>query len=196
MVSYFGLYSISGELDNFIVLKDSKQINWRILLPSIVALQVAFMIQIVKNYRKRAAIARALGQESGASFLGATGLTTLFNALTQTTTTFCANGQCFTLYSNTISSNMAAFGVSVTGVNVYLIPICCCLLSYSIWQVYKTKRDCTYKPFLMTLVGAVLIILDNFVIGDTYQLHNVPSWIGNILLIAGVIWSSKDAAKE
>jgi len=44
MVSYFGLYSISGELDKFIVLKDSKEINWRILLPSIVALQVAFMI--------------------------------------------------------------------------------------------------------------------------------------------------------
>lgn len=150
----------------------------------------------MKNYRKRAAISKALGQDSGASFLGATGLTTLFNALTQATTTFCANGQCFTIYSNTISSNMAAFGVSVTGVNTYLIPICCCLLLYSIWSVYTTKRELTYKPFLLTVVGAILIILDNFVIGDKLQLHNIPSWTGNIMLIVGVIWSSKDSAKE
>ena len=48
----------------------------------------------------------------------------------------------------------------------------------------------------MTVVGAALIILDNFVIGDKLQLHNIPSWTGNILLIIGVIWSSKDGAKE
>jgi hypothetical protein len=47
---------------------------------------------MVKNYRKRVAIAKAQGKESGSSFFGATGLTTLFNALTQTTTTLCANG--------------------------------------------------------------------------------------------------------
>lgn len=91
---------------------------------------------------------------------------------------------------------MAAFGVSVTGVNTYLIPICCCLLSYSIWAVYKTKRDLTYKPFLMTVAGAFLIIMDNFVIGDKYQMHNVPSWTGNFLLVAGAIWSSKDSVKD
>jgi hypothetical protein len=193
MLAYFGLYMISGELDKHVTSKELETAN---LIPAIVAIQSACMIQMFKNYRKRAAIARAKGEEGGTSFLGATGLTTLFNALTQTTTTLCANGQCFTIYSNTISSNMAAFGVSVTGVNTYLIPICCCLLSYSIWAVYKTKRECTYKPFLMTVIGATLIILDNFVIGDKLQLHNVPSWTGNILLIGGAIWSSRDSAKE
>jgi hypothetical protein len=48
----------------------------------------------------------------------------------------------------------------------------------------------------MTVAGAVLIILDNFVIGDKYQLHNIPSWTGNFLLIAGAIWSSKDTVKD
>lgn len=196
MLGYFGLYSISGELDRLLAQKEGINTDWKPLLPAIVALELAFLIQLVKNYRKRAAIAKALGKESASGFFGATGLTTLFNALTQTTTTLCANGQCFTIYSNTISSNMAAFGVSVTGVNTYLIPICCCLLTYSIWSVYKTKRDLCYKPFLMVTVGAVLIILDNFVMGDIWNLHNVPSWTGNVLLIGGVIWSSRDSAKD
>ena len=92
MLGYFGLYSVSGELDRFMIMKPETVVNYSTLMPSIIALQFAFLIQLIKNYRKRAAIARALGQDSNAGFLGATGLTTLFNALTQTTTTFCANG--------------------------------------------------------------------------------------------------------
>jgi hypothetical protein len=124
--------------------------------------------------------------------MSSTGLTTVFNALTQTTTTLCANGQCFTIYSNTIASNMAAFGVSVTAINTYLIPLCLLLLTYSIWCLYREKRSLTYKPFLMGLTGAILIICDNFVLGEAYNLHNVPSWIGNILLIGGAIWAGRD----
>ena len=48
----------------------------------------------------------------------------------------------------------------------------------------------------MAVVGAVLIIFDNFLFGQQLQLHNIPSWIGNGLLIVGVIWSAKDQAKE
>ena len=48
----------------------------------------------------------------------------------------------------------------------------------------------------MAVVGAVLIIFDNFLFGQQLQLHNIPSWIGNGLLIVGVIWSARDQAKE
>ena len=128
--------------------------------------------------------------------LSTTGLTTVFNALTQTTTTLCANGQCFTIYSNTIASNLAAFGVSVTAINTYLIPLCFLLLSYSIWTLYREKRSCTYKPFLLGLTGSILIIMDNFLFGESLKLHNIPSWIGNIMLITGAIWASRDRSKE
>ena len=134
--------------------------------PAIAAIQAAFLIQLVSNYQKRRAHAIATGQEGALGFLGATGLTTVFNALTQTTTTLCANGQCFTIYSNTISSNLAAFGCSVTSINTYLIPLCCMLLTYALWNIYKTKRECTYKPFLIALVGAALIVFDNFLFGQ------------------------------
>lgn len=91
---------------------------------------------------------------------------------------------------------MAAFGVSVTSVTTYLVPLCCMLLLYSIWSVYKTKRDLAYRPFQLTVAGATLIAIDNFVIGDKWKLYNIPSWSGNILLIAGAIWSSKDSVKD
>ena len=152
---------------------------------------------MVRNYSKRAEYAKANGKEGESmGLLGASGLTTIFNALTQTATTVCANGQCFTIGSNALSSNLAAFGCSVTSINTYLIPLCCCMLTWAVYSVYKTKRSCTYKPFLLSLFGAACIVFDNFLFGETLQLHNIPSWIGNIALIIGVIWSSKDSIKE
>ena len=151
---------------------------------------------MIDNYQRRKAYALSQGADGSTSFFGATGLTTIFNALTQTTTTMCAGGQCFTIYSNTITSNLAAFGVSASSINVYLIPVCCCLLAYAIWSIYKTKRECTYTPFLMSVFGAALIIFDNFLFGQEWQLHNIPSWVGNAFIIIAAIWSSRDSAKE
>lgn len=128
--------------------------------------------------------------------LSSTGLTTVFNLFTQTTTTFCAGGQCFTIYSNAMASNLAAFGVSVASINTYLIPLCLMLLTYSLWTLYKEKRSFTYKPFLLGLTGAVLIVFDNFIFGDSLNLHNIPSWIGNGLLIVAAIWAGRDMSKE
>jgi hypothetical protein len=98
--------------------------------------------------------------------------------------------------SNAISSNLAAFGVSVTGINTYLIPLCLCLLAYSIWNVWKTKRDFCYKPFIFAVTGASLIVLDNFIFGEAVVTYNIPSWIGNIMLIGAALWSGRDSAKD
>jgi len=70
------------------------------------------------------------------------------------------------------------------------------LLTYSIYQLYKEKKSLLYKPFLMGVSGALLIITDNFILGETMNLHNVPSWIGNGLLIGGAIWAGRDRSKE
>ena len=153
------------------------------------------------NYQTRKTIAlrnSAGGLEdcASASLFSWAGLSTVFNAMTQTTTTLCANGQCFTIYSNTIASNMAAFGVSMTAINTYLVPLCVLLLTYSVWCLYKGKRSLTYKPFLLGLSGAVLIVLDNFVLGERLNLMNVPSWVGNAFLIIGTIWAGRDTSKE
>jgi hypothetical protein len=165
----------------------------------LIGVELAFMIKLYLNYRTRQAILkRNAGVEDGAysGVFSWAGLTTVFNAMTQTTTTLCANGQCFTIYSNTIASNMAAFGVSMTAVNTYLVPLCCILLTYSVWCLYRGKRSFTYKPFLLGLSGAILIVLDNFILGERLNLMNIPSWVGNAFLIIGTIWAGRDASKE
>jgi len=70
------------------------------------------------------------------------------------------------------------------------------MLSYALWSIYKTKRDIFYRPFMLAFVGAFLIVFDNFIYGEKLQMHNIPSWIGNAMLIIGVIWSARDTAKE
>lgn len=91
---------------------------------------------------------------------------------------------------------MAAFGVTVTAINSYLVPLCCLLLGYSIWCLYKEKKSFTYKPFLLGLTGAVLIIFDNFLFGESLNLQNIPSWAGNVFLIVAAIWAGRDSSKE
>lgn len=168
-------------------------------MPAMLGIEIAYMIRIYLNYSARKSIrSRSVGQDDGAagSIFSSAGLSTIFNAMTQTTTTLCANGQCFTIYSNTIASNMAAFGVSMTAVNTYLVPLCCILLTYSVWCLYKGKRSLTYKPFLLGLFGAILIVLDNFILGERLNLMNIPSWVGNACLIGATIWSGREATKE
>jgi len=91
---------------------------------------------------------------------------------------------------------LAAFGVTVTSINTYLVPICCTLLTYSLWSLFREKKSFTYKPFLLGLLGTVLIILDNFVYGESLNLQNIPSWAGNVFLIVASIWAARDNTKE
>lgn len=44
----------------------------------------------------------------------------------------------------------------------------------------------------MGVVGTILIVTDNFIIGESMNLHNIPSWIGNGCLIGAAIWASRD----
>lgn len=66
------------------------------MTPAMIGINVAFAIQMYLNYAKKAEIQsrmKAEDKEVGAtSLLSAAGITTLFNAMTQTTTTLCANG--------------------------------------------------------------------------------------------------------
>ena len=91
MLIYFSLYLMSGELDELLDVKKVKGNMFENLMFPAIALQFALLISIIKNYRLSSQIAEAKGETSNA-FLGATGLTTIFNAITQTTTTVCAGG--------------------------------------------------------------------------------------------------------
>jgi hypothetical protein len=47
----------------------------------------------------------------------------------------------------------------------------------------------------MGLIGSVMIVLDNFLFGEQLQMHNIPSYIGNVLLIVASVWAAKDNSK-
>lgn len=70
-----------------------------------------------------------------------TGLTTLFNLITQASTTVCANGQCITVTSNAIAGNLAAFGVTVADINTFLMPLVLLLLLYSLYNIYHSQKE-------------------------------------------------------
>uniref|UniRef100_A0A7S3CTZ0 Uncharacterized protein n=1 Tax=Strombidium rassoulzadegani TaxID=1082188 RepID=A0A7S3CTZ0_9SPIT len=206
LAAYFGIYYISDKFDQILTFKEDALDP----LPqdasfifAIALIELALVIQVLVMRHKRSQIIKAQvaagmidEKTASQSVFSAAGLTTLFNALTQTTTTLCANGQCFTIYSNTIASNLAAFGVTVTSISTVLIPLCLCLLSYSVWCLYKEKRDCTYRPFLLGLTGSALIVFDNFLFGEQLNLRNIPSWIGNGALVVASLWAAKDNQKD
>jgi len=53
MLGYFGLYTISTKLDTNLQGKDLATANW---IPAVVTVNLAFLIQLIANYQKRAAI--------------------------------------------------------------------------------------------------------------------------------------------
>jgi hypothetical protein len=206
LAAYFGIYYLTSKFDQIFTFKEDaldKLQNDTSFLIAVVFVELALLVQVMIIRSKRSEIIKAQiaagmidEKTANQSFFSAAGLTTLFNALTQTTTTLCANGQCFTIYSNTIASNLAAFGVTVTSISTVLIPLCLMLLTYSVWCLYREKKDCTYKPFLLGLVGACLIVFDNFLYGEQLKLGNVPSWIGNGALVVASIWAARDNNKD
>lgn len=49
---------------------------------------------------------------------------------------------------------------------------------------------------MLGLTGALLIIFDNFLFGESLNLQNIPSWAGNVFLIVAAIWAGRDSSKE
>jgi hypothetical protein len=39
-------------------------------------------------------------------------------------------------------------------------------------------------------------VLDNFILGQIWNLNNIPSWIGNASLIIASVWAAKDNSKR
>jgi hypothetical protein len=81
LLAYFSLYTLSGSFDELIDVKSKKGMFDSICLGA-GALQFSLLIQMVRNFSLRKKIAAAKGDVAGTGFLGATGLTTVFNALT------------------------------------------------------------------------------------------------------------------
>lgn len=98
----------------------------------------------------------------------------------------CAGGACNSFYISTFSAFFSAFGISITKYIHYLNYVCVFLLGFSLFSLYSVKRSFKYGPFLSTLIGATMIILDMFV----YDM-DVLNYVGNGVIIASACWNSR-----
>ena len=102
LCAYFGIYYMSQEVDKLFQLQeDGIELAHTSLKfqAAVVLTEIALIMQVCIIRSKRTRILQAqinagmIDEETAnASYFSITGITTLFNALTQTTATVCANG--------------------------------------------------------------------------------------------------------
>ncbi len=98
----------------------------------------------------------------------------------------CAGGACNSFYFSTLSAFFSAFGIPITKYIHYLNYLCLFLLAFALFSLYSVKRSIKYGPFLITLIGVILILIDMFI----YD-YNILNYMGNVLIIASAFWNSK-----
>jgi hypothetical protein len=112
-------------------------------------------------------------------------LTPIFNFLSSTIP-ICAGGTCSTIYGSTISAIGSAFGISISEWLPYLDGVTLILVFVSVYILYYAKQSFTYPPFLLGLVGAILIVPTSL-----FTSMRIPIYLGNVLMIAAAIWNSR-----
>ena len=100
--------------------------------------------------------------------------------------TICAGGTCNNLYISTFSTFFSAFGIPIFEYTHYLNFIVFFFIGLSLISLYSVKRSVIYMPFLLTLVGSLMLLTDMII----YDL-DFFTYIGNGLMIIGAIWNSK-----
>jgi len=99
---------------------------------------------------------------------------------------FCSGGTCNTIYGSTISAISSAFGISISEWIPFLDWLTFLLVLVSVGVLYYAKQELTYKPFLLSVVAAIIIFADTFYLQMRY-----PIYLGNVLMIAAALWNSK-----
>ncbi|KAM3144611.1 hypothetical protein pb186bvf_003218 [Paramecium bursaria] len=89
----------------------------------------------------------------------------------------CSGGACNSFYLSTLSAFFSAFGIPIAQYIHYLNYLCIILLAISLLSLYSVKQSIRYGPFLITFIGAGLIIFDMFVMDI-----NMLNYIGLINL--------------
>lgn len=72
----------------------------------------------------------------------------------------CAGGVCNSLYVSTISAFFSAFGVPIFEYIHYLNFLVYIFMGISLFSLYSVKKSWKYAPFLLSMLGAIMIITD------------------------------------
>ena len=102
------------------------------------------------------------------------------------TMTICSSGACNSIYISTLSAFFSAFGITIVDWLPYLRYSAIVFILISIFSLYSAKKSLIYAPFLVCLVGSILILSSMFYFENSYLLY-----IGNILMIGAAIRNAK-----
>lgn len=76
------------------------------------------------------------------------------------TMTICAGGACNSIYVSTISAFFSAFGVPIFEYIHYFNFLAFIFIAISLFSLYTVKNSIKYAPFILSSLGAIIIIND------------------------------------
>jgi len=126
-----------------------------------------------------------MSQEKKHTSLYTTVMSPILNFL-GTSFMFCQGGTCSSIYGSTISAIFSAFGISISEWLPVLDWLTFLLVLVSVGVLYYAKKSLTYKPFLISVVAAVIIFSDQLFFQKRW-----PVYIANVLMIGAALWNSK-----
>lgn len=100
---------------------------------------------------------------------------------------FCAGGQCNSIYIGTITMFFSSLGISVVDIVPYVKKASIILIGISLFSLYSTHKSFTYKPFLLSSLASIVILLDIFDICSNI----IMLVLSNVTMIAAAIWDAK-----
>ena len=97
----------------------------------------------------------------------------------------CSGGACSSIYVSTITAFFSAIGISLTWIS-YIKYTALMFILISLFSLYSSKKNIFYKPFLLSFLGSVFILI-NLIFYESYYLL----FGGNELMIVAAFWNSK-----
>lgn len=102
------------------------------------------------------------------------------------TMTYCAGGACNSIYISTVSTFFSAFGIPIVEYIHYISFLAFFFILITLFSLYTVKRSWKYGPFIVSTLGALLILTDMLL----YDLDYL-TYVGNAMMIGCAIWNSK-----
>lgn len=97
----------------------------------------------------------------------------------------CSGGACSSIYVSTITAFFSAIGISLTWIK-YIKYSAFCFIFISLFSLYSSKKSLFYKPFMISLLGSLIIVI-NLCFYESYFLL----FGGNGLMIGAAFWNSR-----
>ena len=112
-------------------------------------------------------------------------MNSLFSILGNTMTV-CSTGACSSIYISTISAFFSAFGITIVDWLPYIRYSAFIFILVSVFSLYSAKKSLLYGPFIISLIGSIMIVVSLLFLETNYLLYG-----GNILMIFAAYRNAK-----